>query len=477
MTGMATGVTGDGPQSRGSAVVALIVVQGPGAVQSRRTQIVRFPCHDITCRIAHTTANAFNSGVHQAARNGIRCDPREVAAARVAGMENTFGAVPLFKEPLHVHRQVFDYGKIFKRGYLQTIVLNDLAGPSAAGPAWYAIHLHGAGTADADPARVPERQCRIQVALDIHDDVKYGLVGPRGYFEIRKSAFRMTPPYRDFQQTLGGIRNYRGSGKRKRAITIALLRLDCKFSVLLGGPMPNQALTNLRALTFDVFGTVVDWRSSIIEQGTQLNLERGWQVNWTGLVDAWRARYQPSMAAVRDGRRAWVELDTLHRESLQDLAPQFGMHELTDDDLDHITGMWHRLDPWPDTLPGLTRLRRHFILVTLSNGNVALLVNMAKRAGLPWDAVLGAEVVRCYKPLPEAYLGTARLLGLSPSQCMMVAAHNDDLAAARGCGMRTAFVRRPIEYGPDQNTDLAASSNWDVVAEDLLDLATQLGCI
>ena len=240
--------------------------------------------------------------------------------------------------------------------------------------------------------------------------------------------------------------------------------------------VPHDKTNSVQALTFDVFGTVVDWRASIIRQGGLLNAQRGWRVDWATLADAWRARYQPSMSEVREGRRGWVGLDTLHRESLVALAPQFGLLELSDADLQHITRMWHRLDPWPDSVAGLVRLRRRYLLATLSNGNVALLVNMAKRAGLPWDAVLGAETARCYKPLPEAYLRNAEMLGLAPQQCMMVAAHNDDLDAARCCGFRTAFIHRPTEYGPAQKTDRQATSDWDVVAGDMLDLAEQLGC-
>ena len=240
--------------------------------------------------------------------------------------------------------------------------------------------------------------------------------------------------------------------------------------------MPQKSLLELSALTFDVFGTVVDWRGSIIEEGETINTERGWRVDWARLVDAWRGRYQPSMAQVRDGKRPWVNLDTLHKESLMELAPRFGLPELDDDALGYINCMWHRLDPWPDSIPGMLRLRKRYILASLSNGNMALLVDMAKRAGLPWDAVLGAELVRCYKPLPDAYIATMRLLGLPPGQCMMVAAHNDDLHAARACGMRTAFIFRPTEYGPAQETDLEPNSNWDVIATDMLDLAWQLGC-
>jgi 2-haloacid dehalogenase len=155
---------------------------------------------------------------------------------------------------------------------------------------------------------------------------------------------------------------------------------------------------------------------------------------------------------------------------------EFGIDDLSDQEIDHLNRAWHRLDPWPDVVEELGRLKRRYILATLSNGNVALMVNMAKRAGLPWDAILGAEVARAYKPRPEAYLRTAELLGLAPSTCMMVAAHNDDLVAARAVGFRTAFVARPREYGPDQRRDLRAEGDYDVVADSLTQLAAGLGC-
>ena len=163
------------------------------------------------------------------------------------------------------------------------------------------------------------------------------------------------------------------------------------------------------------------------------------------------------------------------RESLDKLLVQFGIKGLSETEIDHFNRAWHRLDPWPDAVPGLTRLKRKFVLATLSNGNVALMVNMAKYGGLPWDTVLGAEVARNYKPQPEAYLTTAAFLGLAPAECMMVAAHNGDLAAAAGCGLRTAFVARPSEHGPGQSTDLAPEEAWDVVARDFVDLAEKLG--
>ncbi len=237
-----------------------------------------------------------------------------------------------------------------------------------------------------------------------------------------------------------------------------------------------MSIETTKALTFDVFGTVVDWRSSIIREGNRLNREKALNVDWVEFADAWRGMYQPSLARVRDGERPWANLDQLHRESLEELIPRFGLDSLTPTERENLNRVWHRLDPWPDTVDGLTRLKIKFILATHSNGNVALMVNMARRARLPWDAILGAETARCYKPLRRSYLKTAEFLGLSPQECMMVAAHNKDLVAARECGFRTAFVRRPTEYGPNQTEDLEPSSEWDVVADNLVDLAAKLGC-
>jgi 2-haloacid dehalogenase len=233
---------------------------------------------------------------------------------------------------------------------------------------------------------------------------------------------------------------------------------------------------SIKALTFDVFGTVVDWRSSIIREGEALGRAKGLtHVDWTAFADAWRGLYQPMMDRVRSGAAPWTKLDDLHRMGLDRLLGEFKISGLSEDEIDHLNRAWHRLDPWPDTVNGLTRLKQRYILATLSNGNVALMVNMAKRAGLPWDAILGAEVARHYKPQPEAYLRTAELLGLRPEQCLMVAAHNGDLAAASGCGLRTAFVPRPLEHG-SKTKDLAPARPWDVVASDFVDLARQLGC-
>ena len=235
-------------------------------------------------------------------------------------------------------------------------------------------------------------------------------------------------------------------------------------------------LEEVKALHFDVFGTVVDWRSSVISELEEFGARKGITADWTQFADDWRGMYQPSMDAVRRGDREWRPLDALHRESLITLISRHNITGLTEDEIDHLNKAWHRLAPWPDSVEGLTRLRTKYILATLSNGNVALLVNMAKNGGLPWDAILGAEPNRAYKPLPQCYLGNARYLDLDPSQCMLVAAHNDDLAAARTLGYRTAFICRPSEYGPNQTKDKRAESDWDIVADSMTGVADALGC-
>lgn len=237
-----------------------------------------------------------------------------------------------------------------------------------------------------------------------------------------------------------------------------------------------MSLDKVKALHFDVFGTVVDWRSSIIAELEDLGKRKGIEADWVQFADDWRGLYQPSMDGVRRGDREWRNLDTLHRESLITLISRFNITGLIEDEIDQLNKAWHRLSPWPESVAGLTRLRKKYILATLSNGNVSLLVDMARNAGLPWDAILGAEINRAYKPLPQCYLGNARLLDLEPSECMLVAAHNDDLAAARTLGYRTAFVCRPSEYGPQQAKDLEAEQDWDVVANSMTELADALGC-
>lgn len=231
----------------------------------------------------------------------------------------------------------------------------------------------------------------------------------------------------------------------------------------------------VKALLFDVFGTVVDWRGSIIEEGRTWHREYGLNADWTAFADRWRSMYQPAMEQVRSGKRPWTVLDALHRESLDTLIDELALGELDEPLRAHLNRVWHRLNPWPDSAPGLTRLKQRFIIAPLSNGNVALLVDMARHAGLPWDVILGAEVAGHYKPQPEAYLAAARLLALPPAQCMMVAAHNDDLAAASRLGFRTAFIARPTEYGPGQTKDVAATRDWDHSVRSLVELAEALG--
>ncbi len=231
----------------------------------------------------------------------------------------------------------------------------------------------------------------------------------------------------------------------------------------------------VKALAFDVFGTVVDWRGSIIKMGPAFGAAHGLKLDWAAFADAWRAQYQPAMERVRSGEIGFVKLDVLHRMNLEKVLKDFAIAGLSEAALDDLNRMWHRLDPWPDVVAGLTRLKTKYILATLSNGNVSLMINMAKRAGLPWDMILGAEIAGNYKPAPEVYRNAVDILDLAPHEVMMVAAHNGDLVAAAGVGLRTAFVARPREYGPDRTADRPTKNAYDVVAHDFIDLATQLG--
>ena len=232
---------------------------------------------------------------------------------------------------------------------------------------------------------------------------------------------------------------------------------------------------DVKAVVFDVFGTVVDWRTSLIAEYSAWGAARGMQADWTGLVDAWRGAYAPSMDRVRRGELPWTTIDALHRMALDQLAPRFGIVGLSEAEMDWVNRGWHRLRPWPDSVAGLTRLRRRFVIGSLSNGNVALLVNMAKSAGLPWDMVLSAELFRHYKPDPAVYLGACALLGLQPHEVMLAAAHNFDLQAAQALGLRTAFIARPTEYGPGQTKDLRPEGEWDLAVTDVEELAQRLG--
>lgn len=225
--------------------------------------------------------------------------------------------------------------------------------------------------------------------------------------------------------------------------------------------------SSIQALLFDTFGTTVDWRGSMIAYLEAFGRETGRAADWTGLADAWRAKYKPAIQEVRDGKRLWTNFDVLHRETLDELIPQFGLANLSDEDRQYLVRGWAALDPWPDTVAGLTHLKRAFLIGSLSNGNVRQLTDMAKRAGLPWDGIFGADMFRHYKPDPEIYQGAVALLDCPAEAVVMVAAHNKDLEAARACGMRTAFVQRPTEE-PGPNAD------WDLLATDFEDLARQL---
>jgi 2-haloacid dehalogenase len=229
----------------------------------------------------------------------------------------------------------------------------------------------------------------------------------------------------------------------------------------------------VKALVFDVFGTVVDWRDSVIREGEELGREKNINVDWAAFADAWRGRYKPSMDRVRQGEIPWTNLDALHRTSLEELLEEFGIEGLTQEEKDHLNKAWHRLDPWPDAVPGLARLKERYIISTFSNGNVALLTNMAKRAGLPWDLILSAELVRHYKPDPKIYLMVPDLLDLRPEEIMLVAAHPIDLRAAQTHGLRTAYVPRPLEYGSRGESE-PPDPSFNLVADDFLELAKKL---
>lgn len=230
----------------------------------------------------------------------------------------------------------------------------------------------------------------------------------------------------------------------------------------------------IRALAFDVFGTVVDWRGSLIREGELLSKKHGVRADWAAFADAWRAGYHPAMDRVRKGELPWTHIDKLHRMILDGLLEKFSLSRLGEDVIENLNRAWHRLAPWPDAVPGLSRLRGRYVLATLSNGNVSLLVDMAKNAGLPWDCVLSSELFAHYKPDPEVYRGAARLLDLAPQELMMVAAHPSDLKAAQREGLKTAYVPRPLEYGP-QSSLAPHDGRFDFTASDFLDLAAQLG--
>jgi 2-haloacid dehalogenase len=242
-------------------------------------------------------------------------------------------------------------------------------------------------------------------------------------------------------------------------------------------PRAGRAQTaGVKALVFDTFGTVVDWRGSIIAEGAAWGQAKGLSIDWARFADGWRNGYAPAMEKVRKGELPWTKLDDLHRRLLDDLLQEFKITGLTEEEKDDWNRVWHRLKPWPDSFAGLARLKKRFTIAPLSNGNVSLLSDMAKNAGLPWDLILSAELARHYKPDREAYLTAVELLSLKPAEVMMTAAHRGDLEAARSFGLRTGFIHRPKEYGPDHRADDAKTGDFDAVATDIVDLASKMGC-
>jgi 2-haloacid dehalogenase len=241
-------------------------------------------------------------------------------------------------------------------------------------------------------------------------------------------------------------------------------------------------MLKVKALLFDVFGTVVDWRSGIANEVKKIANKNKIVINANDFADAWRAEYQPAMEEIRKGNRSFTILDILHMENLKKISSRFGLDRLSSDDFDLLVKAWHRLPGWPDSSEGLNKLKTKFIIATQSNGNIALMVNMAKYSNLNWDVILGAEVVGHYKPEPEAYLKACRALHLNPEECMMVAAHDDDLKVASLQGMKTGYVHRPYEYGKDKLFDISevndykGDRSWNFITKDLNDLAYQLGC-
>lgn len=268
---------------------------------------------------------------------------------------------------------------------------------------------------------------------------------------------------RNFLEASAGVVTF-GSGTPRRAS--AMQRAGA-----------NRARSSVKALVFDVFGTVVDWRTSVARQVEELGKQKGLTIDGAAFADAWRAQYAPSMNRVRKGELPWTKLDHLHRMTLDRLLPEFGLKGLSESETMSLNKAWHRLRPWPDAVAALTRLKRKFIIAPLSNGNVSLMTNMAKYAGLPWDCILGAELARHYKPDPEVYQSAADFLDLPVSEVMMVAAHLGDLRAAKGVGLQTAFVVRAAEFGNSttRRPDLVPDDSVDVSARDFGHLATLLG--
>jgi len=260
-----------------------------------------------------------------------------------------------------------------------------------------------------------------------------------------------------------------------RQLSLLPVGLGIGVLPLLSDAADNSVANSVKALTFDVFGTVVDWHGSIIREGQLLAANKGYDVDWAKFAISWRAGYGPAMNKVRNGEMPWTKIDDLHRMILDDLVEEYNLTGMSEAELVHFNEAWHRLSPWPDTVSGLNKLKSKYVITTLSNGNVSLLTHMAKNGGLPWDAILSAELSGHYKPDPEAYLKAADLLSLKPEQVMMVAAHPSDLRAAARTGLKTAYVIRPLERGPGRPVNRNPDGEFDYTAEDFNDLARQLG--
>jgi len=266
-----------------------------------------------------------------------------------------------------------------------------------------------------------------------------------------------------------------------RASVATMIGAECGAGRLLAAGVAQSAarsreeFTAVKALVFDTFGTVVDWRTSVSHEVEQLARKKGLRVDAEKFADAWRAGYGPSMNRVRTGELPWTKLDVLHRMILDKILVDFEMKGLSEDEISTLNQAWHRLHPWPDAVSGLTRLKKRYIVAPLSNGNISLMTDLAKFAGLPWDCILGAELARHYKPDPEVYKSAAEFLDLKVGEITMVAAHLGDLKAAKGVGLKTAFVPRPLELGPQGMPDLKADATVDLSATDFNDLASQLG--
>ena len=242
------------------------------------------------------------------------------------------------------------------------------------------------------------------------------------------------------------------------------------------GSGPSGPFANLKVLVFDTFGTVVDWRSVIIEEGAKLSKAKGLTVDWAKFADEWRGAYGPSMNRVRNGELPWTKLDVLHRMSLDTLLTKYNVTQLTEAEKVQLNKVWHRGRPWPDSVPGLTRLKKRFTIAPMSNGNISLLTDMAKHSGIPWDCILGAELVRHYKPDPETYMSPVEFFDLTPPEVMMVAAHPGDMQVPKKLGLRTAYVHRPLENGAGgRETPMPAPGSFDFIVKSMTELATALG--